>query len=151
MSACLVTNIEAVVIQTRLFGTLTLNVEQLVLFPEGLPGFPEARAFALLPSATPGLSWLQSRDLPDLALLLVDPARVIGVELGLPEPVRRRARFVGAVVTLPRAAGEPATVNLQAPVVVDRAGTGRQVILPESRWGVAHPFDLAAAADSSPA
>ena len=132
-------------VSTRLFGELTLDAADLVRFPDGLPGFPSCQTFALLPTVVGALAWLQSVDRPELALLLVQPEAAGQVESAVPEPLRREGLFTGLVVTLPGSASGSATANLQAPIVVDRAtGTGRQVILPDSRFGVTHPFDLQA-------
>jgi flagellar assembly factor FliW len=41
-------------------------------------------------------------------------------------------------------AGVPVTANLQSPVVIDRTTRrGRQVVLPDSRWGMHHPITIA--------
>jgi flagellar assembly factor FliW len=133
--------------ETRLFGTLVYDPSDTITFPDGLPGFPEVRSFALLSTPVEPLVWLQSLDRPELAFLLVRPeAAGAGVEV-VPETWRRHGLFAAAVVTLPGPGGGHATANLKAPVVVDRAArTGRQMILPESPFGTAHPFDLAALA-----
>jgi flagellar assembly factor FliW len=50
-----------------------------------------------------------------------------------------------AIVTLPGAPGEEASVNLRAPVILDPEGrSGRQVVLRDDRLGVREPLALAA-------
>ena len=133
--------------ETRLFGTLAYDPSDTITFPDGLPGFPEVRSFALLSTPVEPLVWLQSLDRPELAFLLVSPEAAGAGAAVLPETWLRQGLFTAAVVTLPGPGGGHATANLKAPVVVDRiARTGRQVILPESPFGTAHPFDLAALA-----
>ena len=50
-------------------STFTVDVH----FAQGLFGFPECRDFALIAAPRPGYYWLQSREFPTLAFLLVDP------------------------------------------------------------------------------
>lgn len=134
-------------VSTRLFGELNLELSELVHFPDGLPGFPACRTFALLPTDVGALAWLQSADQPDLALLLVTSDAAVPGAVTVPEPLRRKGLFTAMVVTLPGPDSGYATANLQAPIVIDRkTGLGRQVILPDSRFSVAHPFDLNALA-----
>jgi flagellar assembly factor FliW len=52
-----------------------------------------------------------------------------------------------AIVTLPRDPGAAATLNLQGPLLLSFSdGTGRQLVLPRSAWGIRHPIDLSAGA-----
>ncbi len=133
--------------ETRLFGTLAYDPSDTITFPDGLPGFPEVRSFALLATPVEPLVWLQSLECPELAFLLVSPEGAGASVSVVPETCRRQGLFAAAVVTLPGPGGGSATANLKAPVVIDRtARTGRQMILPESPFGTAHPFDLAALA-----
>lgn len=124
-----------VTVQTRLFGTIAVPPDRIIDFPDGIPGFPVTREFALLPAVAPALAWLQSLEVPELAFLLVTWGRVA-------EPLREIEGSCFAVVTLP-GAGRPATTNLQAPVVIDRSRqVGRQVIRSDATPGTAVPFDL---------
>lgn len=124
-------------VHTRLFGTLTVTPDEIVVFPRGLPGFEEMRRFVLLPASAGGLFWLQSLDQPTLAFLLVETTRVA------PDAWAQTPGAL-AIVTLP-ADDRPATANLRAPVLIDAiAGLGRQAITADSAYGTAEPFDLAA-------
>jgi flagellar assembly factor FliW len=122
-------------VHTRLFGAIAVPIDRIIDFPDGVPGFPAARQFALLPAVAPMLSWLQSLDAPALAFLLVTWETVA-------EPLLDIGGACYAIVTLPGA--EPlASVNLQAPVVIDRiARLGRQIIRTDANPGTALPFDL---------
>lgn len=61
-------------INTRRFGTLCLNPDQLFLFPQGLIGMETLRHWALLPDAeNPSVAWLQSATRGDRALALISP------------------------------------------------------------------------------
>lgn len=138
MSAVAATSpIEVTAIATRRFGDVTVPVDQLLSFPDGLPGFEGLVGFALLP-IRPGLAWLQSTERADVAFLLVEPGRVVaGAWHTLPN--------AWAVVTL-GGASHPATANLVAPIGIDPiTRVGRQMIRPESGFGTAHAFDLGVA------
>ncbi len=151
MSAAALTDpSEAVVeVQSDLFGSIAVPGKRIFDFTAGLVGFPDCRRFALLPGK-PGVYWLQSLELAALTFLLADPfIWVDGFELDLDiPPVGDRPSIesevaVLCIVTLPRSGDAPATINLQGPLVLyfaDRAG--RQLVLPQSSWGVRHPVDL---------
>ncbi|MEW6723406.1 MAG: flagellar assembly protein FliW [Bacillota bacterium] len=112
-----------------------------VTFPHGLPGFEDHREFRL--EAPPELApfrILRSRDQEEVAFILVDPRLVVD-GYSVAELNGQEAEWlVGAVVTL---ADQPEkiTVNLQAPVVIDRRRwQGRQLIMPESPYSIRHPL-----------
>lgn len=61
-------------INTQRFGTLTLNADQLFLFPQGLIGMETLRQWALLPDQdNPSVAWLQSASRGDRAVALISP------------------------------------------------------------------------------
>lgn len=138
-------------IASDLLGPLQVPSAALLTFPAGLLGFPEARRWALIPSGRDGLAWLQSADAADLVFLLADPFHWFpGYEIDVPsvgavpmEVLTPDATAVFAIVTLPAAAGERASANLRAPVILDvRTRTGRQMVLADDRYQVQTPFDL---------
>lgn len=128
--------IETIDIATLRFGILRLPAEELLEFPEGIPGFEEQTRWVLLP-VREGLGWLQAVDLPSLAFLVVAPERVVpGAWADAPGS--------WAIVTLGATPAE-ATANLLAPIRIDpRTRQGHQAIHPEAGFGTAQPFDLAA-------
>lgn len=135
-------------IVSDILGTLTVEPTSILSFPDGLLGFPECRSFVLLPSERTHVYWLQSVDYSSLAFLLVDPfvffegytldLDVTDIHAASPGEVS-----VLAIVTLPGAAGELPTANLQGPVVIHtRRAQGSQVVLAESSYGIREPFSL---------
>ncbi len=134
---------------------------ELVLeFPNGLPGFPEARRFRLRPLAgARGFAELVGLE-DDVRFVLMVGSREAGVPAA--EELTSLCRLLGFdperlgvyfVVTLEP--GEPprAWVNLRAPVLVDLAGLqGVQVVLADPRYPLRCPLprredgELAAAA-----
>lgn len=71
-------------VQTSRFGVLEVEEEQILTFPEGVPGF-NGRRYFLVPEpaggrgadATSRWDWLQSVDEPEIAVLVVDPASIL--------------------------------------------------------------------------
>lgn len=121
-------------VQTMRFGTLSVPSDELLSFPEGLPGFPDVRHFALLP-VRDGLAWLQSAEIPALAFLLVAAERLGG------------SRWTGgphtwAIVTFGRTPAE-ASANLMAPIEIDPlTHTARQIISATTDFTTTEPLDL---------
>jgi flagellar assembly factor FliW len=145
------TSAEPVTLNSALLGPLEIRAETVVTFPAGLPGFGALRHFALVETERDALVWLQSVDDAAVTFLLADPfAAVPGFEVDIPAadlasfgaPSREDALLVLVVVQLE--GGRPAAANLQSPIVIDREGRrGRQVVLPDSRYGMHHAIDIA--------
>lgn len=113
---------------TTRFGTVGYIDEDVVLFSDGLVGFPEHRRFLLLchkPDSP--FRWLQSLDEPQLAFLITDPANWVETyaptiaddeveRLGL---VQSAPRLVFVTVTIPPGQPNEMTLNLVGPIVID--------------------------------
>lgn len=131
-----------------ILGTLTVETSSILTFPRGLLGFPECRSFVLLPSERTHVYWLQSMDYSSLAFLLVDPFIFFEgytLDLGATDLHATSPDEVSvlAIVTLPGAAGELPTANLQGPVVINPTrGEGSQVVLSDSSYGIRESFAL---------
>jgi flagellar assembly factor FliW len=132
-----------------LLGPLEIRPETIFTFPAGLPGFVTLRNFALVETQRDDLVWLQSVDDPELTFLLADPfALVPGFEVDIPPAdLAAFGATEGALLVLAVAqleGGAPVTANLQSPIVLDRERRlGRQVVLPDSRYGMTHPISIA--------
>lgn len=139
-----------VLVSSVLLGPLTLRAETVITFAAGLPGFPALREFALVETQRDELVWLQSVDEPSLTFLLGDPfALVPGFTLDVPAADVAAlgladaddAPLVLAVLQLDH--GAPVSANLQSPIVINREQRGgRQVVLPDSRFGMQHPITI---------
>ncbi len=65
-------------LDTKHFGTIQVDEKEVLFFPEGIPGIEESKKFTLLgknEGKTP-FFWLQSIDLPEIALVVMDPFAV---------------------------------------------------------------------------
>ena len=139
---------EMVHVDSLLLGPLELRSDTLIDFVSGLPGFPFMRRFALVETQRDDLVWLQSVDDATLTFLLADPfALVEGFAVELPAAdlsaldatETADALLVLAVAQLD--GGHPTSANLQSPVVINRERRiGRQVVLPDSQYGMQHPI-----------
>jgi flagellar assembly factor FliW len=142
-------------VESDLLGTLTVAEEEIVEFPQGLFGFPEARRFVVVPADREGVYWLQSTDHTPLAFLLADPFlhfEGYAVELGPGDLADLRAGAddtvaILAVVTLPASATESPTANLQGPVAIHFAARrAKQVAISTAEHGVRRAIDLSRSA-----
>jgi flagellar assembly factor FliW len=127
------------------FGSCTYNEADVFVFPWGLPGFDDLRAFIVLQLETQDqILWLQSLDDLSIALPLGDPwiffpdydpklpgfAR-ISLDLGNPDDFTIMAVMVGTD-------GGPTFMNLMAPIVLNlKNRIARQVPLEGSGYTVA--------------
>jgi flagellar assembly factor FliW len=142
-------------IESQRFGTLDINEDELLMFPAGVIGFPTEQRFTLVPHEGSGyIAWLQSVSTPGLAFPVVS-AHAFG-EMYPDVPVGAAAQEAGlegneetlaVMVVLCALSGQPATVNLVAPIVVNAATRrGAQVILEGTRFSTREFFALPEAA-----
>lgn len=132
---------------------------QTLVFPGGLPGFPELRRFRLLtdPEFSPPFELLASDDEPSIGFYLIDPLMLEpGYDPEIPESDERVLLIrpgddmqLRAIVTVGQ---EPSstTANLAAPIVLNlTAGLGLQSILEDSGYSLRTPL-LSREASSEP-
>ncbi len=134
------------VLATKALGEVEIAPEDVLRFPDGLFGFPDAVEFAVLAEKgdSPYL-WLQSTQDANQAFIIIDPELFITdykpqVAPGDLEPLQVKAiedckLFV--IVTIPEKNPENMTANLQGPVLLNaKQQIGRQVISHHSRHHV---------------
>lgn len=146
-------------VDTTRFGAIEAQPEDLVVFPDGIPGFAGRREMMIIAGgdllgAKPGdhhptLFWLQDTNDPDLAFLTTVPWSAYpdyDIEPELDPDVFGETQpediCVLAIVTV-RRDGESVTLtsNLMAPIVIDeRQRVGKQVILEDVEWPVRAPL-----------
>lgn len=134
-------------IRTKGGAEAEIGEEQVLDLPEGLMGFPDFHAFALLPHGeeSPFL-WLQSLDEPELAFVTMDPR--VFVEGYRPDVSASELQFIGldavdgaivlAIVVIPEDPRKM-TANLQGPLVINPANRkGVQAISRSPQHKVRH-------------
>ena len=137
-------------LQTKYFGELDYEPEDIVTFPDGLFGFEEERQFLLLPfeGSAGSLLCFQSVHTPALAFVVMDPfalkpdyAPILQPnelkELGVADS-QELGFYVLCVVKKPVS---DSTVNLRCPVAVHpETRVARQVILDTDEYEMRHPL-----------
>jgi flagellar assembly factor FliW len=139
------------VVESVLLGPLEIRTDTVIIFADGIPGFEQLRRFALIETQRDELVWLQSLDDAALTLLLADPfSQVPGFELDIPVSDLASLGVTGGGADLlvlsvaQLESGTPVSVNLQSPIVINRAQCiGRQVVIPDSSWGMHHAIAVA--------
>jgi len=132
---------------TKRFGTLEVDPENIVTFPEGLIGFPDCTDFVVVDYQVAGdcVRWLQSVTEPALGFVTLDPKAVFPdydpefcpQDL---EPLEAKPDelVLLAVVTVPTDIRRM-TANLQAPLVINpKKRVGRQVITTSPEYTTKH-------------
>lgn len=151
-------------IESRRFGCIELEEKDLLHFA-GLPGFPQARRFALLGhDRGQAFAWLLCADHPELAFAVTDPWQFFpeyepAIELRHLRPLGVGSAEELEVLAIATLGGGKIRVNLAAPLLIHvPSRRGAQVILDGSRWStrqeVKDPMPLAvgtAAAPTKPA
>lgn len=130
-------------IKTKFYNEIEVAEEKVFLFPQGLPGFPGERRFILLQEEGSLFGCLQSVDDPEVAFIVITPYDVCpGYEINLDDTVTGELELTApedamllTIVTIPPGRPEDATVNLQAPLVLNTARRrGSQVIIADSGY-----------------
>ncbi|MDQ0206762.1 flagellar assembly protein FliW [Alkalicoccobacillus murimartini] len=134
-------------IQSKYFGDLTINQEELIMMPAGLPAFEEYKNYVLLPfdEGTPFFV-LQSTEKAEVAFITVSPFQYVpDYRLQLSESVINQLEVnqeedVAVYVLL--TVQDPfylTTANLQAPVIINTANRmGKQVFTNDSIYHTKH-------------
>lgn len=154
MSAATTTIEQVLTVRSELLGDLEVGEDQVYTFGHGLPGFPEGRRFALLPTGRDGVYWLQSVDFTALSFLLIDPFQFFPghfqidltdedvARLGTSDPARI---LVLAIITLGAALDQVATANLRAPILLNLGDhSAHQSIRAHEGYGVREAIDATA-------
>lgn len=126
-----------------------MSQEDVILtFPQGLVGFPEAKAFRLFePSDGYPLKFLQSVASPDISFTCMDAAAVkLDYEVPLDEPAAQalaledpQDALVLLLVVVPEDPNQM-TANLAAPLVINtRTREGAQIILDSREFPLKYP------------
>lgn len=135
-------------INTRRFGELEIEEQDIIKFADGLPAFEDEHEFVVLPyeEGTPYM-FLQSMNTPELAFLMTDPfvffpdytfelddanMDKLGVE-------DMEDILVCTLISIPAGGIANMTTNLLAPVVINRhTKEARQVVLEKTQYTTKH-------------
>ncbi|WP_345242344.1 flagellar assembly protein FliW [Pontibacillus salipaludis] len=134
-------------ILTKYFGEVEVNSEDVIHFPNGLPGFEQEQEFVVLPIDEAGIyQSLQSVKSEEISLVVANPYVFFkAYEFSLDDKTLETLRIespsevaVFSVLTL-REPFSDTTANLQAPIIVNtRNQKGKQLILTNTPYKTRH-------------
>ncbi len=136
-------------LHTTRFGTITIEEQDIITFPDGLVGLSHLKRFVLIRHGDDSpFRWLQSVEEPGFAMLIIDPwffradYEVVLSDLDVErlQLSDEAIRWVYVTVSIPPGKPHAMTANLLAPIVINgNARCGRQVILDDERYSTRHP------------
>jgi flagellar assembly factor FliW len=146
------------IIQSKRFGSIDVDAQDILNFPRGIIGFPDEREFVLVRTKNANaVAWLQSVPSPHMALPVVSAhaltprypdvdiesyAEAAGLGPSLDE--------LAVLVVLNAPPGIPATVNLVAPIIVNATTRkGAQLLLEGSQFTTREMFVLPSLAETA--
>ncbi|MHC4401384.1 MAG: flagellar assembly protein FliW [Planctomycetota bacterium] len=122
-------------INTARFGSVEIEADDVIRFPEGLIGLPECRDWVLLADTqNDAVAWMQSVERADIAVAVVSPRRFVPefrMRVARRELVPLELETVDSaqVLVIATRHGRSFALNLKAPVVLNpERRLGRQVI-----------------------
>ncbi len=138
-------------INSTRFGSLEIQDQDLLYFPEGLVGFAAHKRFFIYNrEQNRPFFWLHSVDNPNLAFVICDPqlffpdyrVSVRKEELSLLNVKDPQDVIVCVLISITR---EPfrMSANLQGPLVINTASrTGKQLVLVDGSYGTRHELEF---------
>ncbi len=136
-------------IETKNFGLVSYNEEDVIYFDDGIPGFEGLKSFILLSvdEYTP-FKWLQSIDDTNIAFVIIDPKAIVkDYKVELDEETVKLLDIkdlnhilVFAIVVIPDEI-EKMTANLKAPIIINAENNkGMQILLDNDDYMIKHPI-----------
>lgn len=130
------------------FGEIEIDEEEVLTFPEGIPGFEQYKKFIVInnPDEENPFDWLQSVDNEDLAFVIINPFFVYpDYDITIPGSAIEKLKikdetdvFVYTIVVVPENL-EDMTTNLSGPIIINgKEKLGKQVILEDNRYTTKH-------------
>lgn len=142
------TNKTAIWIETSRFGTLEVDEEIIITFPEGLPSFEQCRRFVILtPDDDNPIRWLQSLEDGRLAFPIIDPwlfqpdyaPTISDLDAEKLQMEEDTPKLLFVIVTVPRENPQAMTANLLGPLLINPlTRQGRQVIVTNDNYHTRH-------------
>ncbi|MTT31562.1 flagellar assembly protein FliW [Terrilactibacillus sp. BCM23-1] len=128
-------------IETKYFGEQTIDENEIISFPQGIPGFLEEKAFILQPFGE-AFFVLQSIQHANIAFVLTSPFFYYrDYEIDLPNPLVEQLEIKDAkdagvfVIVHIHDPFKDSTVNLKAPIIINqREQLGKQYIINDTKY-----------------
>ncbi|WP_264739633.1 flagellar assembly protein FliW [Cytobacillus firmus] len=133
-------------IQTKFHGEQEINMDDIIQFPSGIPGFLEEKEFFILPLEGTELFVLQSVKVIEVAFIVTDPFLLFPhYEFDLPDEVIEKLEIQSAkdvatfAILTVREPFQDTTANLKAPIIINQLKKlGKQVILNQTPYQTKH-------------
>lgn len=137
-------------VQTKNFGVVEYNTEDILHFEGGIPGFEGLHSFLLLSdnSEDTPFKWLQALDNTDIAFAIIDP-RIFKSDYfpDISEDIIEALKIedishllIYTIVVIPDEI-EKMTANLKAPIIINaKNNKAMQVVLDDGRYLIEHPI-----------
>ncbi len=133
-------------LNTKHFGEININEEQIITFVDGIPGFESLTKYSIIQTQEPdsAFCWMQSIENAELAFALVNPFMIKAdyefeltqekldmLNIRAPEEV-----VVYAIVVIPEDVSK-ASMNLKAPIIINSTTKkGAQIIIDNSKYEI---------------
>jgi flagellar assembly factor FliW len=140
------------IIETAQFGDIEIEENEVIHFSVGLPGFEIYKRFILFqPAESAPFSFMQSADNRELSFIVTSPFDFYGdYEVELSDNILQELNIenqndvaIWSIVSIGDSL-DKATVNLLAPIVVNRTNReARQIILHGTEYKTKHPLLIA--------
>ncbi len=136
------------IIETKHFGNVKINENDVITFVEGIIGFEDNKRFVVLgkQDEESPFKWLQSVDDKDLCFVIIPPGYFRKeYELFVPEDTAVRLELkedkdviIYSIVVIPEDVSRM-TANLKAPVIINAANNkAAQIVLEDERYSLKH-------------
>ncbi|MBI3585717.1 MAG: flagellar assembly protein FliW [Ignavibacteriales bacterium] len=120
------------------FGELEVEEQYVLYFPEGIIGFGGSRKFLIVHDEdSEPFRWLVSLEDAELSFPLLDPALLIP-DYG--KKIAAKGESTIFVIATLNEKVEKSTLNLRSPILIDKTGTGRQVVLEDDSLQLQFPL-----------
>lgn len=136
-------------IETKYLGELSIKEEQVIQFPDGLPGFPDETQYILLElPGNPVFNILQSIHTKDIAFIVTSPYHFYATyAFNLSQSIIEKLQIetesdvdVLTIVTLANPFSK-STINLKAPLILNiKKQYGKQYILNDTDYPIKAPI-----------
>ena len=132
-------------IMTRDFGKIEIDKEDIIKFPQAVPGFPEDKEFVIFPLGEDSpFIVLQSVNNEKLAFITIEPGNYlkdyefeISDELAKKLKIKKNEDLLILSIATIKGDIQNMTINLAAPVIINlKEKLGKQVILDEDHYPV---------------
>ncbi|WP_039764860.1 flagellar assembly protein FliW [Caldicellulosiruptor sp. F32] len=129
-------------VQSRVFGELEVNEENIISFEEGIPAFENLKKFVIIKENESPFYWLQSVEDKDIAFVIINPFEIKpDYEFDMSDEVLKKLEIqsesdvaVFCIVVIPEDVKQT-RVNLKAPIIINvNKKKGMQYLLDDERY-----------------